>query len=336
MSTSASGRRISLARVTAALLSVAVCAVAALPSMAQADTFPSRAITLVAPYPPGGATDVLTRKVGEKLQKLLGQTVILENRAGAGGTLAAGYVAKAPPDGYTLLMGVTGTSAIAGALYRKLPFDPATSFAPVSLIVTAPLVLLPRSELAAKNFGDYIRLAKSKPDAISFASPGNGTTMHLAGAMLGAETGATLLHVPYKGSGPALQNLMGNQVDSMFADLMQVLPMIQSGDLKAIAVTSRQRHPLLPNVPTVAEAGFPAYEALSWHALFAPAGTPPEVIDKLYAAVSQALKEPDMQKHFESLGLVIDGRPPAQTQAFVQAEIRKWGRIVKETGATPE
>jgi tripartite-type tricarboxylate transporter receptor subunit TctC len=233
-------------------------------------------------------------------------------------------------------MGVTGTNAISGSLYKKLPFDPATAFAPVSLIVTAPLVLLPRPELPAKTFADYVKSAKAKPDALSYASPGNGTTMHLAGAMLASETGASLLHVPYKGSGPALQNLMGNQVDSMFADLMQVLPQIQSGDLKAIAVTSKQRHPLLPNVPTVAESGFQGFEALSWHALFAPAGTPPAVVEKLHAAVAQALKEPDMQKHFESLGLVIEGRTPAQTQAFVQEEIRKWGRIVRQTGVSQD
>ena len=306
------------------------------PARAQADAFPSKMITLVAPFPPGGATDVLTRKIGEKLQKLLGQSVIVENRAGAGGTLAAAHVAKAPADGHTLLMGVTGTNAISGSLYRKLPFDPATAFAPVSLIVTAPLVLLPRPELPTKTFADYVKAAKAKPDALSYASPGNGTTMHLAGAMLAAETGTSLLHVPYKGSGPALQNLMGNQVDSMFADLMQVLPQIRSGDLKAIAVTSKQRHPLLPDVPTVAESGFAGFEALSWHALFAPAGTPPAVVEKLHGAVAQALKEPDMQKHFESLGLVIEGRTPAQTQAFVQEEIRKWGRIVKQTGVSQD
>ena len=209
-------------------------------------------------------------------------------------------------------------------------------YAPVSLLMTGPLVLVTSPKVPAKNLKEFVALAKSKPGKMSYGSSGNGASTHLAGEMLNVATGIQTIHVPYKGSGPALQNLMGNQVDSMFADLMQVLPQVQSGDLKALAVTSKQRHPMLPNVPTVAESGFAGFEALSWHALFAPAGTPPAVVEKLYAAVSDALKEADMQKHFESLGLVIEGRSPAQTQAFVQEEIRKWGRIVKQTGASQE
>jgi len=303
------------------------------PALAQADAYPSKPITIIVPVPPGGATDALTRKVGEKLQALLGQTVIVESRAGAGGTIAAGYVANAAPDGYTLLMGFTGSSAISASLYDKLPFDHRTAFAPISLIVKAPLVLMPRTGLKTASFAEYMQLAKTATQGVSYASAGNGSTMHLAGAMLAKESGANLLHIPYKGSGPALHNLMGGQVDSMFADLMQVLPMIRAGQLKALAVTSPERHPLLKDVPTVAESGFAGYEAISWHALFAPAGTPPAVVDTLYAAVAKALKSPDMQQHFESLGLLIEARTPADTRKFVDSEITKWAAIVKSTGA---
>lgn len=319
-------------RACLAVLAGMALAPLAIPAAAQPAS--SRPLTLVVPFPPGGATDALTRKLGEKLGRSLGQAVVVENRTGAAGTVAAGYVARAAADGHTLLMGVTGTNAISASVYSKLPFDPARDFAPVSLIVTSPLVLVRRQGLAANNVAEYIAAARAKPEAITYSSPGKGTTLHLAGAMLGLAGNAQLLHVPYQGSGPALQAVVAGQVDSIFADLMQVLPMIRAGQLTALGVTSKERHPLLPQVPTFAESGFPDYEAISWHALFAPAGTPPAMITRLHGEVTQALRAPDIQEHFAALGLVVDARTPADTQQFVLAEIQKWGRVVKATGAS--
>ncbi|TFZ02574.1 tripartite tricarboxylate transporter substrate binding protein [Ramlibacter henchirensis] len=318
-------------RQTLALLAGA--ALAPLTSTARAQAWPARPVTFVVPLPPGGATDALTRKLADKLSKSLGQPVVVENRAGAGGTVGAGYVAKANPDGHTILMGVTGSNAISASVYSKLPFNPAKDFAPVALIVRSPLVLVKRPGLAVNSLADYVAAARAKPEAITYSSPGRGTTLHLAGGMLGIAANMRLMHVPYQGSGPALQAVLAEQVDSMFADLMQVLPMIKAGKLHALAVTSKERHALLPQVPTVAESGFPQYEAISWHALFAPAGTPGPVVEKLHAEVVQALREPDIQEHFAALGLVVDARTPADTQRFVQEETQKWAQVVKATGA---
>jgi tripartite-type tricarboxylate transporter receptor subunit TctC len=315
------------------LKALAALALAPLATRAGAQAWPQRPISLVVPFPPGGATDALSRKLGEKLGKALGQPVVVENRTGAAGTVAAGYVARAAADGHTLLMGVTGTNAISASVYRKLPFDPTRDFAPVALIVTSPLVLVKRPGLPARSVAEYVAAAKARPEAVTYSSPGKGTTLHLAGAMLGLAANAQLLHVPYQGSGPALQAVVGEQVDSMYADLMQVLPMIQAGKLHALAVTSKQRHPLLPQVPTVAESGFPDFEAISWHALFAPAGTPAAVVNRLHAEITQALALPDIREHFAGLGLVVDARTPADTQKFVQAETQKWAKVVQATGA---
>lgn len=324
------GRR----RVLASLAGASVAPLA-WPLLAQAQSaYPSRPVTMVVPFPPGGATDALTRKLGEKLSQSLGQPVVVETRTGAAGTIAAGHVARAAADGHTLLMGVTGTNAISASVYSKLPYAPARDFAPVALIVTSPLVLVKRPGLAAKSVAEYVAAAKAKPEAVSYSSPGKGTTLHLAGAMLGIAGNAQLMHVPYQGSGPALQAVVAEQVDSMFADLMQVLPQIRAGSLQALAVTSKERHPLLPQVPTVAESGFPDFEAVSWHAVFAPAGTPPAIVDRLYKDISEALRTPDIQSHFATLGLVVDARPPAATKEFVQGEIDKWAKVVKATGAS--
>jgi tripartite-type tricarboxylate transporter receptor subunit TctC len=316
------------------LLALAGLALAPFAAPAHAQVWPTRPITLVVPFPPGGATDALSRKLADKLTQSLGQPVVVENRTGAAGTIAANHVAKANPDGHTVLMGVTGTNAISASVYSKLPFSPADDFAPVALIVTAPLVLVKRPGLAADSVAGYVAAARTKPEALSFSSPGKGTTPHLAGAMLGLAGNAQLLHVPYQGSGPALQAVVAEQVDSIFADLMQVLPMIKAGRLHALAVTSRQRHSLLPEVPTIVESGFPDFEAISWHALFAPAGTPAPAVNRLHAEITQALRLPDIQAHFAELGLVVDARTPDATRQFVRGEIDKWAKVVKATGAS--
>ena len=300
---------------------------------ALAQSFPAKPIHIIVPVPPGGATDALTRVLGEQLSSRLGQPVIVENRPGAGGTLGAGYVAKQQPDGYTILMGFTGTIAISGSLYRNLPFDPLKDLEPVSMIVLNPLVLVAREGLPIKDVKGYVELAKQKANGVTYGSPGKGSSIHLTGEMFARATGTKLLHVPYKGSGPAMQDLYGGRLDSIFGDLMQLMPIIQSGGkLKALALTSRERNPLLPNLPTIAESGYPDFEVISWHGLFVPAGTPAQVVARLHREVSTVVKEPTMTKFLTERGGTIVNQAPAEAKAFVQAEAQKWARVVKETG----
>jgi tripartite-type tricarboxylate transporter receptor subunit TctC len=301
--------------------------------LALAQPFPSKPIRIIVPVPPGGATDALTRVLGEQLSTRLGQPVIVDNRPGAGGTLGTGFVAKQEPDGYTVLMGFTGAIAISGSLYANLPYDAQRDLEPVSLIVVNPLVLVTRDGLPAKSLKDYVALAKQKANGVTYGSPGKGSSLHLTGEMFARASGTQLLHVPYKGSGPAMQDLLGGRLDSMFGDLMQLMPMIQSGKLAALAVTSKERNALLPSLPTVAESGYAGFEALSWHGLFVPAGTPAEVVARLHREVSAAVNGAEMTKFLTSRGGSISNLPPAETKAFVKAEFDKWSRIVKDTGA---
>ncbi|KLN56072.1 tripartite tricarboxylate transporter substrate binding protein [Variovorax paradoxus] len=309
---------------------------ALMPAWAMAQAYPSRPIRIVVPFPPGGSTDVLARRIGEKLAVAFGQPVIVDNRAGAGGTLGADHVAKSAPDGYTLLMGVTGTNAISGALYPKLPYDVAKDFAPVSLVVSAPLVLVRHPGFAAATVQEVVAAAKARPGSISYGSPGNGTSMHLTGEMFKLSAKASLLHIPYRGSAGALTDLMGGQIDTMFGDFLVVWPQVEAGKVMPIAVTSRQRHKMLPNVSTVAESGYPGFEALSWQGLFAPAGTPPAVVDQLNREVNKVLASADIQEYFGSRGFTLGGSSAADFGTFIRGEIDKWTRIVKASGAKPD
>lgn len=306
------------------------------PSAALAQSYPDRPIKVIVPVPPGGATDLLTRQLGDQLSPRLGQPIVVENRPGAGGTIGAGYVAKQDPDGYTLLMGFTGTIAISGSLYKSLPFDPLKDLEPVSLIVLNPLVLVTREDLPATNVQEYVALARQKANGVTYGSPGKGSSIHLTGEMFARATGTQLLHVPYKGSGPAMRDLYGGRLDSIFADLMALMPTIQSGSgkLRALAVTSRERNRLLPKLPTIAESGYPDFEVISWHGLFVPAGTPADVVQRLHRDISATLKGPVMTKFLTERGGTIADLAPAEAKAFVQAEAQKWARIVKETGVT--
>lgn len=317
-------------------LAVAVLAAGLLihPVTSLAQAYPSKPVHLVLPYPPGGATDALTRQLGEALAQRLGQPVIVENRAGAGGTIGASYVAKQEPDGYTLLMATTGPIAISGSIYKNLAFDPLKDLDAVSLIVVNPLVLITRQDFPAKDFPGYVALARRQPNSVSYGSPGKGTSIHLSGEILGRTAAAQLLHVPYKGSGPVLQDIYGGRLDSMFADLMQVMPIIQSGKVPALAVTSKQRNPLLPDVPTIAESGYPDFEVLSWHAVFVPAGAPEAIVAKLYREISAALRTPQLAKFLTSHGGIVEDLPPADAGKYVRADARKWAQIVKEVGFT--
>ena len=287
---------------------------------------------LVVPFPPGGSTDLLARRIGEKLAAALGQPVLVDNRPGAGGATGSVEVARAPADGHTLLFGVTGTHAISPALNPKLGYDPRADFAALSIVVSAPLVLVVRAESPHATLAELLAWARQNPERLTHGSPGNGTTMHLTGEMFALATGAKLTHVPYKGSAPATQDLLGGQIEAMFGDLLVALPLVQSGKLRALAVTSRQRHPLLAAVPTMAEAqpqSLADFEALSWQGLFLPAGTPLAVLERLNTEVVKALRAPDLRDFFAERGFVVEARSLDESRRFVEGEVAKWSRIVK-------
>ncbi|MDA7417803.1 tripartite tricarboxylate transporter substrate binding protein [Xenophilus arseniciresistens] len=324
-------RRRSLRQLAAGALAVKAGA-ALVPLAAQAQSPITR---IVVPFPPGGSTDLLGRRLAEYLATALGHPVIVENRAGAGGTVGADYVAKAAPDGHTLLLGVTGSNAIAQSLYPNLPYHVLKDFAPVSMVVSAPLVVSVHPSVKAQTLAEFVALAKARPDAISFGSAGNGTSMHLTGEMFKIATGAGMVHVPYRGNGGVMSDLMGGQIEATFGDLLVLQPHLEAGKMRALAVTSLQRNPLLPHVPTVAESGYPGFEALSWQGVFAPAGTPPAVVQKLSAEIARGLKSPAIQDYFAPRGFKVEGTTPQAFKAFVEAETAKWSRIVKASGAQP-
>jgi tripartite-type tricarboxylate transporter receptor subunit TctC len=308
-------------------LGVLLGAAFATPSLAQG--FPTRGIRIVVPFPPGGSTDLLARRLAEKLTVSLGQTVLVENRPGAGGTTGADLVAKSAPDGHTLLMGVTGSNAIAASLFPNLPYDPVRSFAPLSRLVSAPLVLVVNPQHAARDVAGYIAAARGTPGALTYATPGNGTSMHLTGVMFGQAAGVSLQHVPYRGSAQAMTDLISGQVQSAFADILVALPMIRAGQLRALAVTSSARHPLLAEIPTMQEAGLAGFEAASWQGLFAPAGTPAPILERLHAEVARAMALPEVRDSFAAQGFVVESTTPAEFGPFIAAEVAKWGAVVR-------
>jgi len=312
-----------LTRRTLALLGVA-CAT---PALAQG--FPTRGLRIIVPFPPGGSTDLLARRLADKLTASLGQTVLVENRPGAGGTTGADLVAKSPPDGHTLLMGVTGSNAIAASLFPNLPYDPVRSFAPLSRLVSAPLVLVVNPAHPARDVAGYIAAARATPGALTYATPGNGTSMHLTGVMFGLAAGVELQHVPYRGSAQAMTDLISGQVQSAFADILVALPMIRAAQLRALAVTSATRHPLLPEVPTMQEAGLAGFVAASWQGLFAPAGTPAPVLERLHAEVARAMALPEVRDSFAAQGFVVESTTPAEFGPFIAAEVAKWAAVVR-------
>lgn len=316
---------------TAGLIGLAL----AIAGPAQAQTWPSQNIRLVVPFPPGGSTDVLARRLAEGLRERLGQTVIVENRGGAGGTIGSEFVAKSAPDGYTLLMGVTGSHGVAPSLYPNLGYQPQRDFAPISLLVSAPLVLVVNPEVPAKTLKDFIALAKAQPDTLTYGTPGNGTSMHLTGVTFDLQAGTKLIHVPYKGSAGALTDLLSGQIKTMFGDLLVVLPQIRAGKINALAVTSKDRNPLLPDVPTMAEAGLPGFEVLSWQGLFAPAGTPPAVVERLSKEVRAVMESKDVKEFFAAQGFLVGATTPAEFTAFVGSEVKRWGEIVKAGNVKP-
>jgi tripartite-type tricarboxylate transporter receptor subunit TctC len=303
-----------------ALLSFSVCI--------QAQTFPSRPIRIVVTYPPGGGADIVARLIAPKMSEAIGQPVVVENKAGASGQIAANEVSHAPPDGYTLLFDAS-SYAVNPSLYAKLPYDPAKAFMPVSVIALFPNVMVVTPSFEAKGVKDVVALARAKPGSLSFASSGNGSAQHLAGELFRQKTGLDIVHVPYKGGGPALNDVMGGQVPIFFANMASSLGHIKGGKLRALAVTSAKRSPVLPDLPTMEEAGVPGYEVYEWNAVFAPAGTPAAVVAKISEAIHAAMRSPDVRGRIESLGGEIADYGPAEAGKFVRAQTELWGSVVR-------
>jgi tripartite-type tricarboxylate transporter receptor subunit TctC len=316
-------------------LAVLVAAsLSALPLVAQAqDAYPSKTIRFVVPYPPGGPTDLMARLLQTELQSRLGVSVIVDNKGGAGGNLGSGEVAKqAPADGYTLLLAASGPMAVNSTLYKSMPFNPLTDLAPVIQISSFPLVLEVNPKVGVTTVKDFVALAKSKK--MSFASAGNGTPQHLAGELFNTQMDVNIAHIPYRGAGPALNDLLGGQVNVMFDILGSSLPYIQSGKLTPLAVTSAKRSPSLPNVPTMAEAGVAGYEFTGWHGIAVRAGTPAPIIDKLNGTLNAIFKDAEFHKKWEALGTPVVGGTPAQFADLIKRDTVRLGKVVKDAGVT--
>jgi tripartite-type tricarboxylate transporter receptor subunit TctC len=298
--------------------------------------WPNRIVKLVVPFTPGGGIDAVGRIIGARLSEMWGQQVVVENKPGAGGNIGSDFVAKAKPDGYTILGGTISSHAINPSIYPKMPYDAVKSFQPITLIGTNANVLVVGAASTYKTVQDVIAAAKAKPGSISFASAGNGTSQHLSGELFKSLAGISMEHVPYKGSGPAIQDVMAGHVPLMFDTTVVAAPHIQSGKVRALAVTSTKRVGSLPGVPTMAEAGVKGYEILSWQGIFAPAGTPKEIVQRLNAEIVKILKMPDMRERLAGLGLDPVGNTPDEFAAFQQAEIAKWAKLVKEAKITAD
>jgi tripartite-type tricarboxylate transporter receptor subunit TctC len=300
---------------------------------AWAQPYPTKSIRLVVPFPAAGTTDILAREVAQRLSVSFGQSVVVDNRPGAAGNIGSDMVAKSAPDGYTLLMGTVGTHAINPSLYAKMPYNHVKDFVPIVLVAGVPNVLEVTPSLPVNSVADLIKLAKEKPGQLNFASSGSGTSIHLSGELFKTMTGVDMMHVPYKGSAPALPDLMGGQVQLMFDNLPSSLAQIKAGKLRAIAVTSAQRSPALPNIPTIAESGLPGFEASSWFGLLAPAGTPPAIVARVNADVNEWLQTAEAKEKLLAQGAIPAGGTPEQFAAHIRVETEKWAKVVKVSGA---
>jgi len=320
-------------RIVRMLVALAAAVVAA-GVLAQA--YPAKPVRIVVPFPAGGTTDILAREVAQRLSQTLGQPFVVDNRPGAGGNIGAELVAKSPADGYTFLMGTVGTHAINASLYSKMPYDHVRDFAPVILVAGVPNVLEVNPSVPVNSVPELIAYAKANPGKLNFASSGSGTSIHLAGELFKVMTGVSMSHVPYKGSAPALADLAGGQVQLMFDNLPSSLQLIKAGKLRPLAVTSAQRSAALPDLPTVAEAGLPGFEATSWFGLLAPAGTPPDVIAKVNAEVAKWLASPEAKDKLASQGAIPAGGSAEDFTRHIAAETAKWQKVVKASGARVE
>jgi tripartite-type tricarboxylate transporter receptor subunit TctC len=316
-------------------MAAAAVALIAAPATAQApvSNWPNKPIRYIVPFAPGGTTDILARTIGERLGAALGQPIVVENKPGQGGSIGVAELARAAPDGYTIGGGTISSHAINATLYDKLSYDPVTSFAPITMYATQPNVLLVHPSVPAKNVRELIALLKASPNKYSFGSAGNGTSQHISGELFKAMAGVSMQHIPYRGSGQMMPELLGGTLQVAFDNIATAVQHVNAGKLRALAVTSATRSVVAPDVPTMAEAGLAGYDISSWQAVFAPAGTPAPIVERLYTEISRILKTPDIQKRFTDLGLNVSEMTPAQLSALVKSDVPRLGKIVKDTGA---
>jgi tripartite-type tricarboxylate transporter receptor subunit TctC len=317
----------------AAIVIAACAALVGITVPASPADYPSKPITLIIGFAPGGPSDVMARILTRKMEEILKQPFVIENRAGAGGSIAGASVARATPDGYTVLLATGSLLAINVSLYKNLGYDPEKDFEPISMIGTQTNVLYLHPSVPAKSLGELIAHARANPGKLSFGSGGNGTPAHLAGELLKIEAKIDITHVPFRGTGPALQAVIGGHVPMAFNPPSPLIPHIQSGAIRPVAITTLKRTTVLPEVPTVAESGFPGFEAMTWHALVAPAGTPKEIVAALHAATAATVNDPDVRKALTDLGVDVVGGTPDELRAYLKSEIPKWAEVVKTSGA---
>ncbi len=306
--------------------------VAALAPPVSAQTYPAQPVKLVVPFAPGGATDILARTIGQRLAERIGQPVIIENKPGAGTTIGNAAVAQAAPDGYTLLFAPT-PFVISQVMYPKLPYDADKAFTPVTLLAVSPFILVAHPDLNAKSVAELVALAKAKPGSLTFASAGNGTVPHLAGELFKLRTGIEMTHIPYKGGGPAITDLVGGQTQLMFATPIEVMQQVQAGRLKVLATTAPKRLPTQPDVPTIQESGYPGFEVFAWFGVLAPAGTPRAIVDKLAGEFGKLVELPDVRDKLAAQSAIVQLRAGDDFAAFIAAEKTKWDAVVKASGA---
>ena len=321
-------------RITEILLSCALCVAAlATATPAAAQSYPAKPIRFVVPFPPGGPLDTVARALGQKMTEAWGQPVLVDNRPGAGGGIGADIVAKSPGDGYTMLMGAVSTHAINVSLYAKIPYDPLKDFIPVTQVANVPNVLVVHPALPVNSVQELIALAKKSPGTLNFASGSNGSTGHLAGELFKSMAGIDMQHIPYKGAAPATSDLIAGQVSLMFDNLASATPLIKSGKLRALAVTTLKRTPFFPDLPTISESGLPGFDLSTWFGVFVPAGTPPEIVARLNAELVRILKTPEMRERMASLGAEPVGNTSAEFLAYIKSEIPKYARVIRDSGA---
>ena len=318
-----------------AIAAIAAATIVSIPLMAVAQQrYPEKPIRFIAPYAPGGSTDLLTRTLAQKLTESMGQTVVPDNRPGAGGNVGAEIAARSPADGYTILLAPVSPMAINVSLYgKKLPFNPEKDFAPITLVAKVPLVIVLNLGVPAKTLQEFIALVRSRPGKMTYGSSGNGSSNHLTGAMLMSAAKLDMVHVPYKGGGPGMIALMGGEVDMMVAQIPSSRQLHLAGKVRALAISGAKRSPALPDVPTMIEAGLPGFEATSWYCVVAPAGTPKPIVDRLNAEIVKSLNTPEMRQKLADDGAEVESSTPAELARFVHAEMEKWAKAVKDSGA---
>jgi tripartite-type tricarboxylate transporter receptor subunit TctC len=311
----------------------ALAALAATPARAQTvASYPSKPIKLIVPFPPGGSTDILARTLGQKLNEAWGQPVIIDNRGGAGGSIGADLAAKSPADGYTLMMGHIGTLAVNVSLYSKLPYDPVRDFTPVSMVAVVPNVLVVNPSLPAKSVPELIAYAKANPGKLDYSSGGNGSAAHLALEYFKLQSRTFIVHVPYKGTAPSVVDVIGGQVSMTMTGAPAVMPHVKSGRLRALAVSSAKRLEALPDIPTIAEAGIPGFEATQWYGIVTPAGTPSAVVQKLNTEINKIMQSKEMRDRLNAEGAIASPGTPEQFGAYIKAEIARWATVIKAAG----